>query len=182
MATLGADLGADLGEGAGQELSTQRSRWATRKLTVKSSSLKRLSLKGRRQHKAAMSEEKKRASGGTDVSKPDDGLPHDGNGAEDENHDGPGPRQLYFNIPLPRELRDDEGHPIQQYTRNKIRTAKYTPLSFIPKNLFFQFQNIANIFFLFLVILVVSFCPPPCSLPRCSHRHRSPFTPASRTS
>ncbi|KAK3903448.1 hypothetical protein C8A05DRAFT_43319 [Staphylotrichum tortipilum] len=155
MATLGADLAADLGEGAGQELSTQRSRWATRKLTVKSSSLKRLSLKGRRQNKAAPSEEKKRASGGTDDSKPDDGVQHDNNGDEDETGDGPGPRQLYFNIPLPRELRDDEGHPIQQYTRNKIRTAKYTPLSFIPKNLFFQFQNIANIFFLFLVILVI---------------------------
>lgn len=73
-----------------------------------------------------------------------------------EHTDGPGPRQLYFGLPLPPELQDEDGEPIQQFTRNKIRTAKYTPLSFIPKNLFFQFQNVANIFFLFVVILVVS--------------------------
>ncbi|KAI9245704.1 hypothetical protein BDA99DRAFT_447769 [Phascolomyces articulosus] len=36
---------------------------------------------------------------------------------------------------------------------NRIRTAKYTPLSFIPKNLFEQFRNVANLYFLFLVIL-----------------------------
>lgn len=76
-------------------------------------------------------------------------------GGEDDDH-STGPRQLYFNLPLPENLLDEEGNPAQQYTRNKIRTAKYTPLSFVPKNLWFQFQNIANIFFLFLVILVVS--------------------------
>jgi len=140
----------------GPDLSMQRSRWATRKLTVKSSSLKRLSLRGRKHNKGVASE-KKRASGGTDISQPPaDDAPKDDNSVEEENGDGPGPRQLFFGLPLPRELQDDEGNPIQQYTRNKIRTAKYTPLSFIPKNLFFQFQNIANVFFLFLVILVVS--------------------------
>lgn len=48
-----------------------------------------------------------------------------------------------------------KGHPIQQYKRNKIRTAKYTPISFIPKNLWFQFHNIANIYFLAVIILDV---------------------------
>lgn len=147
-----------MGDAVGPELSMQRSRWATRKLTVKSSSLKRLSLRGRK-HNRGVASEKKRASGGTDISQPPaEAAPKDDNdnSAEEENGDGPGPRQLYFNLPLPRELQDEEGNPIQQYTRNKIRTAKYTPLSFIPKNLFFQFQNIANIFFLFTVILVVS--------------------------
>ncbi len=120
--------------------------------------MKRLSLRGRK-HRRGASGEKKRASGGTDVSQPADSAKDDennNNGDAEEHPDGSGPRQLYFNVPLPRELQDDEGNPIQQYTRNKIRTAKYTPLSFIPKNLFFQFQNIANVFFLFLVILVVS--------------------------
>ncbi|KAL1840602.1 hypothetical protein VTJ49DRAFT_289 [Mycothermus thermophilus] len=150
------------------DLITQRSRWATRKLTVKSSAVKRLSLRGRGHHKNS-SIEKKRVSGGTDISKPPNGSNDHGATEEqqrqDENHDGPGPRELYFGLPLPRELQDDDGEPIQQFTRNKIRTAKYTPLSFIPKNLFFQFQNVANIFFLFLVILVVS---PPGTPPFCS--------------
>lgn len=118
--------------------------------------MKRLSLMGRKHNNKGMANEKKRASGGTDASQPDDGDQEDDSSVQDEVGDGPGPRQLFFNLPLPAEFQDEEGYPLQQFTRNKIRTAKYTPLSFVPKNLFFQFQNIANIFFLFLVILVVS--------------------------
>jgi hypothetical protein len=129
-------------------------------LTVKSGNLKRLSLIAR--HTLNTQNEKKRQSAGSatlQTEQNQDGPNNDG--AEDDEHTS-GPRQLYFNLPLPEELLDEEGHPAQQYTRNKIRTAKYTPLSFIPKNLWFQFQNIANIFFLFLVILVVSvFMSPP---------------------
>ncbi|KAK3938419.1 phospholipid-transporting ATPase DNF1 [Diplogelasinospora grovesii] len=132
---------------------TKRSRWATRKLTVKSSSLKRLSLVGRKHNRAA-SGEKKRASGGSESLRQDDNAQNDDQSVTSEGH-GAAPRSLFFNLPLPRELRDEEGHPVQQYPRNKIRTAKYTPLSFVPKNLWFQFHNIANIFFLFLVILVI---------------------------
>ncbi|KAK4043743.1 hypothetical protein C8A01DRAFT_12732 [Parachaetomium inaequale] len=142
------------GDAAGPDSSMQRSRWATRKLTVKSSSMKRLSLMGRKHHNKGVASEKKRTSGVTEVSQPADGAQKDDTSVEEETGDGPGPRQLFFNLPLPRELQDEEGRPIQQFPRNKIRTAKYTPLSFVPKNLFFQFQNIANIFFLFLVILV----------------------------
>ncbi|KAJ1725016.1 phospholipid transporting ATPase, partial [Coemansia biformis] len=40
-----------------------------------------------------------------------------------------------------------------QYTPNQIRTAKYTALSFVPKNLFEQFRRAANIYFLLLLIL-----------------------------
>lgn len=69
-----------------------------------------------------------------------------------------GIHRVYFNLPLPDDMIDPEnGLPSVQYPRNKIRTTKYTPLSFIPKNLFFQFKNIANIYFLFIVILGVSF-------------------------
>ena len=146
--------------GAGGSSKTKRSRWATRKMTVKSSNKKRLSIMGRANNKSLASE-KKRASAGSES------LPADGEDDFEEDDegeaetDGPGPRTIYFNLPLPDEAKDENGMPTQSYARNKIRTAKYTPLSFIPKNLYFQFQNIANIFFLFLVILAVSSpCPP----------------------
>jgi phospholipid-transporting ATPase len=38
---------------------------------------------------------------------------------------------------------------------NRIRTAKFTPLSWLPKSLFHQFQRVANIYFLAIVVLVV---------------------------
>ncbi|KAH6697629.1 phospholipid-transporting ATPase [Plectosphaerella plurivora] len=63
-------------------------------------------------------------------------------------------RKVFFGLPLPTDLLDEDGKPLQRFARNKIRTAKYTPLSFLPKNLWFQFHNLANIFFLFVVILV----------------------------
>ena len=77
--------------------------------------------------------------------------------AEPDN--GEGPRKVFFNIPLPPNMIDEEGQPLNHYRRNKIRTAKYTPISFIPKNLWFQFHNIANVYFLFLIILAVSTLP-----------------------
>lgn len=64
--------------------------------------------------------------------------------------------KVYFNMKLPESMIDPETHlPLTIHPRNKIRTTKYTPLSFLPKNLFYQFQNIANIYFLFIVILGV---------------------------
>jgi phospholipid-translocating ATPase len=64
-------------------------------------------------------------------------------------------RRIYFNMRLPQEETHDDGTPLHHYPRNKIRTAKYTPLTFIPKNLYIQFHNIANNYFLFIVILQV---------------------------
>ncbi|KAF3938391.1 hypothetical protein ABW19_dt0206281 [Dactylella cylindrospora] len=64
-------------------------------------------------------------------------------------------RTIYVNIPLPDEAKDEDGKPRAQYARNKIRTAKYTPLSFVPKNLWLQFHNVANIYFLFITILQI---------------------------
>lgn len=64
------------------------------------------------------------------------------------------PRRIYVNMELPSDLAHPEtGKPLVNMPRNKIRSTKYTPLSFIPKNLFYQFENIANIYFLVLVIL-----------------------------
>ncbi|KAI5809953.1 phospholipid-translocating P-type ATPase [Peziza echinospora] len=64
-------------------------------------------------------------------------------------------RGIYINQPLPPQALDEDGSPIQSFSRNKIRTAKYTPLIFIPKNLFLQFHNVANIYFLFVTILAI---------------------------
>lgn len=146
--------------------STQRSRWATRKLTVKSSGLKRLSLRNRNNHGIALGAEKKRASGHSGKSDSTAGQsevspPSGDAGKDDAEASHTEPRTIFFGLPLADDFKDEEGNPTQQYPRNKIRTAKYTPLSFIPKNLWFQFHNIANIFFLFLVILVVSSQLPP---------------------
>ncbi|KAJ2355406.1 phospholipid transporting ATPase, partial [Coemansia sp. RSA 2618] len=71
-----------------------------------------------------------------------------GNGA-----DTPGSeRTVFVNTPLPASAYDSRGRP-PQYAPNQIRTAKYTVLSFVPKNLLEQFRRAANIYFLFLLIL-----------------------------
>ena len=44
-------------------------------------------------------------------------------------------------------------HPNSAYLTNRIRTTKYTLLSFIPRNLFEQFHRFANLYFLFIVLL-----------------------------
>ncbi|KAK7917133.1 hypothetical protein PG985_010741 [Apiospora marii] len=143
----------------GDEITPNRSRWATRKLTIKSGGTKRVSIIDRI-HKRTTSTEKKRQSGTSQgsrlesVNEPDEDVDHDDAHSSASSTDGEG-RTLFFNQPLPDDFKDETGLPKQTYTRNKIRTAKYTPLSFIPKNLWFQFHNIANIFFLFLVILVI---------------------------
>lgn len=62
-------------------------------------------------------------------------------------------RSIYVNMDLPPEEQDDYGQPTHSYISNNIRTAKYTWYTFLPKNLFEQFRGIANIYFLFLVIL-----------------------------
>ncbi|KAJ2009185.1 phospholipid transporting ATPase [Coemansia thaxteri] len=65
---------------------------------------------------------------------------------------GGAPRTIYLNVPLPADALDAHGRP-PQYPPNQIRTAKYTILSFVPKNLLEQFRRAANIYFLFLLVL-----------------------------
>lgn len=106
-------------------------------------------------HKRSTSGEKKRDSGGTS---PLNGIreePGAGESAIDGDHEAVR-RRIFFNQPLPTDAQDEDGHPIANFGRNKIRTARYTPLSFIPKNLFYQFHNIANIYFFIVVMLNVS--------------------------
>ncbi|XP_060918719.1 probable phospholipid-transporting ATPase VD isoform X2 [Labrus mixtus] len=42
---------------------------------------------------------------------------------------------------------------LRSYKNNKIRTSKYSLLSFLPKNLFEQLHRFANIYFIFLAVL-----------------------------
>lgn len=42
-----------------------------------------------------------------------------------------------------------------KYADNYIKTSKYNVVTFIPKNLFEQFQRLANFYFLILMILQV---------------------------
>lgn len=44
-------------------------------------------------------------------------------------------------------------HPNGRRIGNKIRTTKYTILSFLPKNLLEQFHRVANLYFIFIVLL-----------------------------
>ncbi|KAJ7444617.1 phospholipid-transporting ATPase 1 [Mycena galericulata] len=62
-------------------------------------------------------------------------------------------RNVYVNTPLPRGEVDSNGDPLVRYPRNKVRTTKYTIVTFIPRNLYEQFRRIANLFFLTLVVL-----------------------------
>jgi phospholipid-translocating ATPase len=89
-------------------------------------------------------------------------------------------RRVFFNMPLPEDARDENGTPKTHFARNKIRTAKYTALSFIPKNLYYQFHNVANLYFLFIIVLGVSLPPVPRRANRRRHlAYSAPPTPAS---
>lgn len=123
----------------------KRLRWATKRANNETGLKKRQSILNR-WHKKAPSGAIPPADG------PEGDKPEQPDASADETAQG---RTIYFNMPLPESAKDEEGHPIMVYPRNKIRTAKYTPLSFVPKNLWFQFHNIANIYFLFIIILCV---------------------------
>ncbi|MGH0164208.1 UNVERIFIED_CONTAM: hypothetical protein FKN15_047083 [Acipenser sinensis] len=56
---------------------------------------------------------------------------------------------------IPCLVRFDEEYEkvSKSYMNNSIRTTKYTLLNFIPMNLFEQFHRVANLYFLFIVVL-----------------------------
>ncbi|KAI8640888.1 hypothetical protein BD408DRAFT_418976 [Parasitella parasitica] len=62
-------------------------------------------------------------------------------------------RRVFVNLPLPRYELTSKGRPKTTYATNKIRTSKYTIVSFIPKNFFEQFRRPANMYFLAMAII-----------------------------
>uniref|UniRef100_A0AAR2LEH4 Phospholipid-transporting ATPase n=1 Tax=Pygocentrus nattereri TaxID=42514 RepID=A0AAR2LEH4_PYGNA len=67
---------------------------------------------------------------------------------------GRDPKAKKRRVVIPSWTYDEEAERLQKkYSGNKIRTTKYTLLSFIPKNLFEQLHRLANIYFLFLAAL-----------------------------
>lgn len=52
---------------------------------------------------------------------------------------------------VPREImiNDPEGNRVKGYEKNSVSTAKYGPLTFLPKFLISEFSRSANLFFLF---------------------------------
>ncbi|KAI8982302.1 hypothetical protein BDF20DRAFT_834937 [Mycotypha africana] len=62
-------------------------------------------------------------------------------------------RLIYVNMDIPPDELDDYGQPTAHYISNQINTAKYTWYTFLPKNLFEQFRGVANLYFLFLVVI-----------------------------
>ncbi|KAL1955584.1 hypothetical protein VTO42DRAFT_8387 [Malbranchea cinnamomea] len=128
----------------------RRMRWATQRHGGAGGAKKRVSIMERLHKRASRMADRKSMAGNTPNGSANGAAGSD-NGEISES------RKIYFNIPIPPELKDEEGRLLIRYPRNKIRTAKYTPLSFIPKNLYFQFHNVANIYFLF--VLILSFFP-----------------------
>ena len=136
----------------------KRIRWATQRVTGAGGQRKRHSIIDRFHHKKSNSNEKKRESGQSGDTPPLGGIQEEADESTENSYHEDARRRIFFNIPLPDDAKDEEGHPKAQFARNKIRTAKYTPLSFIPKNLWFQFHNIANVYFLFVIVLAVRLC------------------------
>ncbi|XP_055557471.1 phospholipid-transporting ATPase VD isoform X3 [Falco cherrug] len=56
-------------------------------------------------------------------------------------------------IPCLGHFKEEYEKVSKLYMNNRIRTTKYTLLNFLPRNLFEQFHRVANLYFLFLVVL-----------------------------
>ncbi|KAM3415258.1 Phospholipid-transporting ATPase [Cercospora zeina] len=144
------DPSAQRAEEHGTETSQplNRMRWATVRKPGRKGTLKRRSIFSRNAARLSGSHRNRESAATTT----DGDFKADAAASEDA-PEAPTARTIYVNQPLPDSARDDEGRPLQNFKRNKIRTAKYTPISFIPKNLWFQLHNIANVYFIFIVVL-----------------------------
>ncbi|XP_014233010.1 probable phospholipid-transporting ATPase VD isoform X2 [Trichogramma pretiosum] len=57
-------------------------------------------------------------------------------------------------LPPPKTLRPQQPPPLQiGVIDNRIRTTKYNALNFLPRNLMEQFHRVANLYFIFIVLL-----------------------------
>ncbi|KAG0256950.1 hypothetical protein DFQ27_005390 [Actinomortierella ambigua] len=64
-------------------------------------------------------------------------------------------RRIYVNLAPEAIDADVNTASLPHYPTNRITTSKYTPLTFVPKNLFEQFRRIANLYFLFVAGLSI---------------------------
>nr|KAJ3421609.1 hypothetical protein HK105_002931 [Polyrhizophydium stewartii] len=55
-------------------------------------------------------------------------------------------RRVFVGLPQPAQLSASEGRPLARFPPNRIRTSKYTLVTFLPKNLFEQFRRGLPIF------------------------------------
>lgn len=62
-----------------------------------------------------------------------------------------------YRLVVPNHYTDEpvksNAHPNRHFSSNRIKTTKYSILTFLPKNLFEQFHRFANLYFLFVVAL-----------------------------
>jgi phospholipid-translocating ATPase len=159
-----AEEGSDVENGTGHRIQQEtshvskpgpkRSRWATTRLQGQSGVKKRLSILNRIPKVHINAEEKP-----GDESQTGFKISSESPMGQEKVDVKSEFRKIYTNQPLPPDEIDENGHKKHEFPRNKIRTAKYTALSFIPKNLWFQFHNVANIYFLFVIILGVGSSP-----------------------
>lgn len=136
------------GGGGPTSSGTKRLRWATQRVPGPDAGRKRDTIM------RALSMKKYPEKGEADLEGTGQNFGGMGPGPEDEDEEDT-QRRIFVNMPLPPECIDEDGSPKQWFSRNKIRTAKYTPLIFVPKNLWLQFHNVANVYFLFVTILAV---------------------------
>ena len=133
---------------------SKRIRWATQRVGKTGGEWKRKCIMRRLSLRNASTEKKRASDNSASMTTP----PSQADGVTTESPDEAvgEARRLFFNMHLPKDASDENGKPLVHFPRNKIRTAKYTPLTFIPKNLWYQFHNIANVYFFFLIVLGVS--------------------------
>lgn len=79
-------------------------------------------------------------------------------------------RMIVSNLPFESNMWKE--NPNRYYDSNKIKTTKYTILSFIPKNIFEQFHRFANVYFVAIASLnfvpvVNAFQPAVSLIPIC---------------
>ena len=68
------------------------------------------------------------------------------------NKPGPRTRTVVPKLIL-NETTSGKDDPNKSYAANRVKTTKYTLLTFFPKNLFEQFHRFANLYFIFVVCL-----------------------------
>lgn len=76
-----------------------------------------------------------------------------GNLLNRSNRSNPQYREIIPNHTIPDVAPKAKSHPNRNYASNRIKTTKYTIITFLPKNLFEQFHRFANLYFIFVVAL-----------------------------